>query len=467
MDFVRLGRNEIRRNWTRTIVALAAAALAAWILVVPHMIPEGYPWGVAQAERAFVGADLVVWPLGSPVRTESSGPLAQNPWEGRDWQSHVLHFLPGLPSEGFLSEPGSSWRGFPAEDVLQAIRRVPGVSSVAPYVAIPCLYGGEMAILRVRDPIEGETYPLSMDRFVKDGRLPGTGMEALFPDFGKFQSGSPGSLAQITVPGIVVPETGSQIGLDWDKAVSVQLEISGHYRVDTNEVLSLHATGPKEDSGVMGRTVWWDRPEIVVTSETFAAIQKDAMDAIQKGDLPVYQLGISLERMSLANKVKSRVAEIMGPGFAVFVVPELQKGSTNVSAFRFEGADAGPFVEALSFVLAATTVAGSVFIMASQQRKKIGLLRVIGAKRRDIVLYILTIVSYVAVFGSLIGFACAKTLSIWSLFASELTLGEWLFHSFLDLLKTLCMSLGISLFLGFSVAFWASRIPSAEVLKRE
>ena len=60
MDFVRLAVRDVRRNGSRTALAVAATALATAILVLSRLVPQGYMKYQAFAERSFAGADIVV-----------------------------------------------------------------------------------------------------------------------------------------------------------------------------------------------------------------------------------------------------------------------------------------------------------------------------------------------------------------------------------------------------------------------
>lgn len=483
MDLIRLGRNEIKRNWTRTGVALAATALAAWMLVVSHMIPRGYPWGVGQAERAFTGGDLVVLPLSSRVESRNGANLTVKPWEGRDWQSHALYYFHRLPQEGYISEGSLGWRAFDPREVMDLIKDVPGVARVEPYVSLPCLVGSVQAILRARDALDAESFPLSMARFIVEGEYPGpaagSGMEALFPNFGGLEYNLVGSSVPVRVPRLVVnPAPSSKdparlvggafgLGLDWDNGASVVLEVSGKYRVNTNQVLEPDATALPEFPAPGEEARFWDRPEVFVTKETFQEILAQTQAAVDLNQLPTYELLISVDRMSEAKAIASGIQEKLGEGFQVYPVPELKKLQVSGSALRFQGLDAGGLLQVQGFMLSGVIVAGSSYIMLVQQKRKIGLLRVIGATGKDVVVYVLTIVGYVAAAGAAIGFLAAKVLSLWSLLASEITAAEWIKLTFIDFISVFGMSLGISLALGTAVGLWAARVPSAEVLKRE
>jgi hypothetical protein len=479
VDFLRLALREAKRNATKTQIAILAVALAAAVPILARMIPQGYAIGYGMVERQFAGGDVLVWTAAAPVDSRSDSYLAWLPWDGRDWQSDALYFLPSLESKGYLAEtPASEWRPTSASEVARLLEGVPGVAEVRPYLALPCMVespeGPFPAVLRGRGP---ETLsPLSMGELVKAGRALKTAdsgeYNALVPLQGnaiwKPSNVDQGVRFEIAVPRLAGVEQGKTFGVSWDNPVKVELVPVGGYEAQVDEIVDL--TGPRVGTpdAIRYLPVFWERPEIVVTEETFRMIAARASGGVvpSPDSFPVYQVAVRVERMSYLKKEIAAIRAALGRGFAAYSMPELQGFKDSESGVPVISRDLWPVFLAMIFGLSGVIVTGSVYIMLAQQRRKIGLLRVVGARRWDIVVYALGVTLYVTLTGAAAGFLAGKLLSLVALPGSDLSIREWLLRSGSEFLTVFGLSLSVTAALGLAVGFWASRIPCAEVLRR-
>jgi hypothetical protein len=491
MDFLRLAVREARRNATRTLVAVFAVALAAAAPVLTRMIPTGYVTEYASIQRVFSGGDVLIWTAPAPLDLRESSGLVWRSWEGRDWQSDALYFLPDLETRGYLAEDSAPlWSGMSAAAVAARLEGIKGVSEVRPYLSLPCLVETESgpfpAILRGRDP-ETAGDPVAMARLVVAGRdlslADGGEYVALVPLQGTpaWQSSFIEQEVALSVPRLVIPASSApggggqaaksygSTGLSWDGPVGVTLRAVGGYQVQTGTMTDF--SQPRDDvhNTYLVVPVFWERPEIVVTEETFRQIASLAMGrpAPNLSDFPVYQLSLTVARMLSLKSTVSAIRQALGGGFAVYSVPELLDMKDAAVTTPVVSRDLWPVFTGLTFGLSAVIVVGSVYILLAQQRRKIGLLRVVGATRRDIVTYALGVTLYVTVTGLAAGFLTGKVLSLTMLLASDITPHEWLVQAGREFLTVFGVSLGATAVLGSAVGFWASRIPCAEVLRRE
>jgi len=302
------------------------------------------------------------------------------------------------------------------------------------------------AVLRGRNPGKAGS-PLSMEGLIERGRhleVTDSGTyAALVPidgvlPWGSFSLGTEASISVDDTTWPILPVGTYDVFLGEAIDYNAQPDPSGRY-----PVMFLH----------------WDRPEIFVTEETFRAIAGD--------DVPVYQYSARVEKVSELESTVAAVRDSLGPQYAVYSVPELARLKNSGIATPVIEADLSPVLYGLSFGLSGVIVTGSVYILLSQQRRKIGLLRVVGATGTDIIVYVLTLTVYVTLIGDAAGFAAGKLLSLLGLISSDMTLPEWLRLSVLDLIAVTGSSLFVTVLLGVAVGSWASRIPCAEVLRRE
>jgi hypothetical protein len=500
VDLVRLGLRSAKRNWSRTALAMTAMALAAMTSVFSGVVPLGYVKGHALAERLFVGGDILVLPIGGPVDarwdSHEESQLFWKPWEGRDWQSSALYFLPGLRTKGYVSNRETSWRAFDPNPVIDAVKRVQGVKDVAPYYALPCILtvGGQSsaAVLRAWDTSNSGDYLSDFGQeFVVAGEpldASSPKMSCLFPlqgtslDAVNINSVDPLSTIQITVPRLTYGSYSGEgpIGFKWDQAVTDSLQVSGIYQVQVGLAPSPAADSPSAPTEM--EPLYWERPEIIVSYDTFRRFVSYSEPTLEYADKPddsvdlepgqfpsgfsVYQVAITVDRMATVKKVAEDVALALGSSFAVIPIPELTQMKGRGALMTIAGQDAREFSQLLFFTLSSVIVAGTIYVILTQERRKIGLLRVVGATGKDILAYALTLCAYVALTGSAIGFGVAKILSLLAVFAADVTFSQWVEQTVKDALQVFGLSLGIPLVLGLAIGVWAARIPSAEVLER-
>lgn len=448
MDFVRLALREAKRNASRTLIAIFAVALAAGAPVMARVIPHGYPTGLHIEERRFIGGDLVVWRAPAPIDVQEDSPLSWRPWAGSDWQSHALYFLPSL-TEGYLASPDAPAWG-PVDDAIEALKGVDGIAEVHPYLAAPCVVetrrGPVPAILRGRDP-DAAGSPHSISGFIRDGRPLAESDNGRLSALVPLRGGLSGDVSLVG-PSLSISVAGTRHVLD----------PVGNYGVIVGETVDYEAwTDNRHTMPTM--PVYWERPEIIVTEATFCAIA---------GNAPaVYQLSATVTKVSELESTVARARKALGPAYTVYSVPELAQIKHSAIKTPVVKRDLSRVSFGLSFALSGVVVAGSVYILLAQQRRKIGLLRVVGGTRGDVIVYVLAATLYITLVGGAAGFVGGKILALLALTSSDMTWTQWLRNTGGDLLTVAGFSLTVTALLGLAVGLWASRIPCAEVLRRE
>ncbi len=484
MDFARLAMAEVRRNPTRTLVAVIASALAAMIVILLRVIPEGYNLGVALPERTFSGGDIIIFPAHTPLSSTDTPILAWRNWQGSDWQSHLLYYFPETDSTGYLTEEKcAGWRAMVPNQIREEIRDIPNVKSISAYRSLPCIVTVENkrvpAILRGYD-LESE-YPLDPHVTSGDPLTSAESHQALVPlQIKGFEKVKPDDKITISIPKAVITESVSPGGkpflcggISWDEAKEYSFTVTGGYQIQVGETPDYEA-GANSPGPPPMIPIFWVRPEVIIPLETFESIIENLNPGLSDKYLepfalnfPSYQIALTVDKMSHLRETTRLVREALGSDHGVYAVPEALSYTAKARNHIVMPPDLHSIFSSLIIGFAAVVVAGNIYIIVVQQKRKIGLLRVVGATSKDITQYVLTLVAYVSAIGTVSGAVIGNLLYLMTLLGSDLSIGEWFTQALGDFAKITCISLGISLAIGLGIALWASRLSCSEVLSRE
>ncbi len=486
MDFSKLAITEVRRNPTRTIVAILACALSAMIVILLRVVPEGYSVGLAMPERTFSGGDIVIFPAQAPLTSSEEGMLTWRNWPGSDWQSHLLYYFPETDVQGYLAEEScTGWRGMIPENVIEKIKGIPNVGHLSVYRSLPCVVTVEgqqiAAILRGFDmaghPIDGH---LSLGLEKKTAFSSDDAWEILVPDKQKnFSKLQVDDLVSILIPKPTFmwyasmsaeSEPALQIGLDWDAAEEFQFAISQKYAIQVGVEFDMEAAVGSPDPPPP-IPVYWERPEFILPMKTFQAILEKLSPKLDYGSnfdslYPSYQMGVVVDKSSKLRETTRLIREALGNDYGVYAVPEAVS-FTGTGNHVVMPPDLHRVYSVLIIGFASVVVAGNIYIIVVQQKRKLGLLRAVGATSSNIIQYILTLVAYVSALGSLSGIIVGNILYLVALLGTDLSIKEWFLQTLGDSFAIIGLSAGLSLAIGFGIAWWASRLSCSEVLSRE
>jgi len=487
MDFSKLAMTEIRRNSTRTIVGVITCALAAMIVVLIRVVPEGYNVGVALPERTFSGGDILIFPAQAPLSSSETNMLTWRNWQGSNWQSHLLYYFKDTAKTGYLAEEAcAGWRAMIPRELIEQLASIPNIRRISAYRSVPCIVGTDRgtvhAFLRGFDleghPIEPHLTedPEKHPPFTRKDEL-----EGIAPNVGRpFSSIEVGDVISITVPKVVVYRTASpsglvpQLAVDWEGARSYRFVVSQKYAIQVGEETDA-AAGAASPGPPPSIPIYWERPEFLVPMDVFEGILAElgALTAheatgLASGDFdldfPTYQIAVTVDRNSRLRETTRLIREALGKDYGVYAVAEARGYHTSHVVMP---PAMHSVYSALIIGFASVVVAGNIYITVAQQKRKIGLFRVVGATSGNIIQYILTLVAYVSATGSSYGVVAGNLLYLITLLGSDLTFREWLIQALGDCGKIMGLSIGLSLAIGFGIAWWASRLSCAEVLNRE
>ena len=459
---------EVRRNPTRTRIAVLASALAAMVVILLRVIPEGYPVGVAMPQRTYTGGDIVIFPAQSPLSSAENSTLVLRDWQGSDWQSQILYYFPEIMKTGYLcKEECIGWRAMIPKDVMAAISDIPNVNSAYSYLALPCLVNTDDAIVPA---ILRGFYEYSVE-----------GKEAIIPKITKgFENLGAGEMLHVTIPEPKVTEFVSQgsktslhIGTDWENTTEYSFEIIGSYSIQIGEEIDYEAWSNSPSPTPPMIPLYWDRPEILISSQLFEEIVRDTCTGIDPKYLesfsslfPTYQITLTVDNMSRIRETTRLVREALGSDYGVYAIPEALTAASSQGHVVMPP-DLHKLFSALIIGFSAIVVAGNIYIVVVQQKRKIGLFRVVGATSKDILQYVLTLVAYVSFLGTCIGGVLGNLLYLFSFLGSDMEFKTWLSQALSDFGVIAGLSVAVSLGIGFAIAYWASRLPCSEVLSRE
>jgi len=467
-----LAVRELKANSTTVTAGLIAVAIAAFSLVGYRAVISGYSETFGPEIRALAGGEILIF-SGIDVLVPGSGPQMEwRPWEGRPWQSYLEYYLPDLPSSGCLAFPDTpKWSPLNVAEVVRKLQGVPGVISVIPYYALPCRVetprGEFEAILRARDP-ELETGIYSMAGYISRGRLWNEDeYEAIVPVSSDTALAGvrAGDSFQVYLPGPgELPE-----GVDWTTPTGFVLSSTGEY--DMSRKLQAVATPPDARRLPSGGEITapeaapafkWGRPEIMVVQEVFQSMCRQA----GWSEPLCYQVAVRVDKMSRLKAIAEAATGALGRGYAVLTLPELGEMRVARSPLPVALSDTKFAMLLLTYLLSGTIVCGTVYIMISQSRRKIGLLRVIGATSRQIAAYVYSLMVWVFMVGSLFGFVPAECLRFIDWLGSGVPISMFMRGVFTDAAVVFGAAVTISVIMGSFVVAFASRLSCAEVLAR-
>ncbi len=487
MDFSRLAITEVRRNPTRTAVAIAACALAAMIVILLRVVPEGYSVGLAMPERTYSGGDIVIFPAQAPLSSSETNMLIWRSWHGSDWQSHLLYYFPGTGTEGYLAEEQcAGWRGMVPGNIIELVESIPNVKRVSAYRSLPCIITVDgrqaSAILRGFD-LDG--YPiddyLDEDREKVPAFSQDNAWEVIVPAKLKaFAKLKIDDMVSILVPKPETVQFGSlggdqalQLGIDWDEAIQYRFTVSQKYAIQVGEEVDVEA-GIGSPGPAPSIPIYWERPELLVPMGVFEEIvqQLNPNPGIEgTGEFslgfPSYQVAVTVDRISKLRETTRLIREALGSDYGVYAVPEARTYVSRPGSHVVMPPDLHVVYSALIIGFASVVVAGNIYIIVVQQKRKLGLLRVVGATSVNIIQYILSLVAYVSAVGSFSGIIAGNILYLITLLGTDLSIKEWFTQALGDCGIIMGLSIGLSLAIGFGIAWWASRLSCSEVLSRE
>jgi len=492
MVFLRMALRNVARNWNRTGLIILSMAVASAMMTLTTAFSSGYAEGVDLAWRQMLGADILVYP---DLYVFGASRVEADTWELRrldpDRQTDALFFHPSL-TEGYLRPTGTSPGFFDLEALPAALAETPGVDGVRPARLLP-------AYMVLTDPDGTERlFPVTLRgraagedrlRWGMDGVVAGAYFEeqhdgqwlAVVNRHG-LPPGSPppGGRLELRVPVVRGYTSDGTPILDHTQTKAFYFLVYGSLELSLGDV---RLEGAQEFAEYLGPDLRWpvyiDKPEVWVPSGTFDTIHLSVAGEPLRY---VSQLGVTVRTMAEAKKVAADLAAAL-PGCTVLTVP--QEVALSGIHYRARLVSSDPFavevtrhclsrstlpldvrsgLSVLSFVVAGLLVAANMYILVSQRRREIGVLKAIGATGRDILVLFLTEALGYALVGSLTGFLSVRLLTLLSMFSSPASAVEGARLTLKAAGLIVGLTLSTAAVFGFLPAWEAARTPSATLL---
>jgi len=485
--FVRMAVRNVARNWNRTGMIILGMMVASGLMTLTMSLATGYAEFAYLPYRQMVGADILIYP--NRFVFDSPGGEADR-WELRrpdpDLLTDARFFHPEL-ARGYLSPADAPPAVFDLQDVPACLGEVEGVADWEPgrllraYVVFEdggrlrvTLRGRDIAADRERYRMPGSVTVGRYFREEQDGEWVALVNEAV-PELARLW---PGSRLVLEVPTVKGFGPGGGPLLDYSEPRTYYFLVHGRYSLSLGTV-PLQGVSSEDRAGPPPRVpVAIDEPEVWVPAGTFDRIYAEVSGAPLRY---TGQLGVTVETMVHAKTVARALAEAL-PHCSVLTVPqeaalsglhyeaylsEDGSGVDVVRAYRSRSTLAVDVKRELSFVAflaAGLLVVANMYILVTQRRREIGVLKAIGSTGRDIVVLILTEAVGYSLTGSLIGFAAIRCLATLTLLGSSVTFVEGLALTLEAAAVVVGTTTLTALVFGLLPAWEAARTPSAALL---
>lgn len=467
--FLRLGLTNCLRQLGRNLLVLICMVLSAISLTSALSYSEGLPQASYGFYRSYLGGDVLV----SPVKWmgqagDGNGEPPELVWRRltEDGLNRLEMLYPELSSQGFLTPSHLPPRQSFTDEDLQAMRRCPGVSDVrvlpqfpvdmtslwltdlhySPFTLQPLpdekMLGGSgrLSISALGRPdsqlplvwinshvsvsserLDEEVATIDLDDPYWIARRP-TRVDLERVARRKLQAEmklpNPGETVQLRLPKLRLADDG-QYALDYREPVKLAMQVVGEVQVPTRELV--WPVGGSFDI----EQAYLHQSSLYVTAETWDWLVRQVTGDLT---LPICNVSLQVEM----GQIRSVVAELQRrfPQFTFIDVEQFAERMEATSRLDFfyrapdfvyspvveasmtVPAELGPVLGLLLFLIAGMLLAARMLTGASARRSEIGILKSLGARRRDILTMALAEAAAIALVGSVSGFLLVRTFGI-------------------------------------------------------
>ena len=471
MAILRLAWVNVLSRLSRSVITLIAMAVAAAVLTAGLSMSQGTTASAFLEYRVYFEGDIAIFSPGfigaSPLSKDNTS--IERRLLADSGFNPLLQLYPDFTHKGYLASSSWEYRPFTPEEITK-LRAVAGVASVEPFLQMPASANGREMTLRPE--------PVGYADYISSGRRPvarNEHLEVVVNAYGSIEC-KVGDIVYFDIP-------------------SYRLDAKGVPYVDMTEPAITYKATVVGLVSFPSRTIHFSTPQgmahedgYVHTSEVFLTLE-DWQSIWQKHSESMSYSPLSL-RLRVANmaevKALTQSIKAMFPEFAVFGVPEMLGHGFRYGlldkfyiapAWTCAGEampndlvaqeDFAPLTSALLLVNAGMLMASQMLAAVASRRNEIGVLKAIGARRREVTAMILVEALMLALMGSLIGFFVIRLAAIHQSMTNGIPLRQIFADTGAEMGLVLSLTVGVALIFGVLPAWNISRLSVMEVFRRD
>ena len=473
---LRLAFSAVVSRVNRTVLALVAMALAAAILTSSMSMSRGIAKMAYDEYRAYYQGDIMIFTPtyvgASPIITPES-PISRVVLYDSGFNS-LSQLYPRFRTEGYLQYDIYPYVPIP-ELALEEMSNHQAISSLSPVKLLPSSLGGNDVRLGV--------VASNFSDYIIEGRLPNPhptngAIEVVVNAYGT-PSVEVGQKVTLSVPTLKISNSGVPYADPSDPARDYSAIITGIVRWPTRELVWYPPEGahPIWEQGYVHNaeayvsdTVWQQ-----VWYEQSGTSKYPVLAAVIRAENLSYLYSLAAELRStypnLAIKTVpdiARHAEKYNLLDRFYVIPpEIWMNEAGKLTQDYMPVEVGIASSALLMINAGMLLASQMLAGVAERKKEIGILKALGARRREIMAMVLIEGALLALTGSLIGFTLVRALGIHQDLSNNLRWAVVLHTTLREMAIVVTFTSAVALFFSAIPAARMSRLTVMEVFRND